>query len=266
MKLFASDYDGTYLKHTKRGQLDLKRNIKMTKKWQEAGHLFVFATGRPIWMMQLEKKMHGIVYDYIIGLNGAIIVSKQGEILFQQAMNQKIAKKILKLIQEQDFLQYSITDGIRGYYHGRFSLRNKSFYLLMLFKLFFKKYSCSLEKALSQEIVQIAVETRNHDEAVRFAKQINDEFGGDVIAFANLHHVDIAAKGLSKGTGVAYVANRHSIQQNEVYCMGDSFNDLPMLETYHGITMPEARQEIKDKVEGIYDTVGGAMVSLLKDR
>ena len=99
MKLFASDYDGTYLKHTKRGKVDLKRNIKMTKKWQEAGHLFVFATGRPIWMMQLEKKMHGIVYDYIIGLNGAIIVSKQGEILFQQAMNQKIAKKILKLIQ-----------------------------------------------------------------------------------------------------------------------------------------------------------------------
>ena len=266
MKLFASDYDGTYLKHTKRGKVDLKRNIKMTKKWQEAGHLFVFATGRPIWMMQLEKKMHGIVYDYIIGLNGGIIISKCGEILFQKAINQSVAKKILKLIQQQDFLQYSITDGICGYYHVRFNLRNKSFYLLMLFKLFFKKYSCSLEKALSQEIVQIAVETKNHDEAVRFAKQINDQFGGDVIAFANLQHVDIAAKGLSKATGVAYVANRHSIQDNQVYCMGDSFNDVPMFERYHGFTLPEARQEIKDKVEAIYDTVGDAMLSLLKDR
>ena len=48
MKLFASDYDGTYWKHTKKGQLDLRKNIKVTKRWQEAGHLFVFATGRPI--------------------------------------------------------------------------------------------------------------------------------------------------------------------------------------------------------------------------
>jgi len=266
MKLFASDYDGTYLKHMKRGQLDLKRNIKMTKKWQEVGNLFVVSTGRPIWMMQLEKKMHGIVYDYIIGLNGGIIVSKHGEILFQKAMNQNIAKTIVKLIQQQDFLQYSITDGICGYYHAKFDIRNKSFYLLMLFKLFFKKYSSSLEKALSQEIVQISVETKSHDEAVMFAKQINDQFGGDVIAFANLRHVDIAAKGLSKATGVAYVANLHSIQGNQVYCMGDSFNDVPMLEAYHGFTLPEARQEIKDKVEAIYDTVGDAMLSLLKDR
>ena len=44
MKLFASDYDGTYWKHTKKGQLDLRKNIKVTKRWQEAGHLFVFAT------------------------------------------------------------------------------------------------------------------------------------------------------------------------------------------------------------------------------
>ena len=76
MKLFASDYDGTYWKHTKKGQLDLRKNIKVTKRWQEAGHLFVFATGRPISMMKLEQKMHGIVYDYIVGLNGGIIMSR----------------------------------------------------------------------------------------------------------------------------------------------------------------------------------------------
>ena len=55
MKLFASDYDGTYWKHTLKGQLDLKKNIKMTKKWQKEGHLFVFATGRSISLIRLEE-------------------------------------------------------------------------------------------------------------------------------------------------------------------------------------------------------------------
>ncbi len=116
MKLFASDYDGTYWKHTKKGQLDLRKNIKVTKRWQEAGHLFVFATGRPISMMKLEQKMHGIVYDYIVGLNGGIIMSREGKILFQQSMDEAVARKIITRIQEEDVLQYAVTDGICGHY------------------------------------------------------------------------------------------------------------------------------------------------------
>ena len=99
MKLFASDYDGTYWKHTLKGQVDLIKNIKRTKQWQEQGNLFVFATGRPISMMKLEKYMHGIVYDYIVGLNGGIIISKTGDILFRETINNSIARKMMILIQ-----------------------------------------------------------------------------------------------------------------------------------------------------------------------
>lgn len=101
MKLFASDYDGTYWKHTFKGQVDLVKNIKQTKQWREEGNLFVFATGRPISMMRLEKYMHGIVYDYIVGLNGGIIISKTGDILFRETINNSIARKIMILIQQK---------------------------------------------------------------------------------------------------------------------------------------------------------------------
>ena len=141
MKLFASDYDGTYWKHTKKGQLDLRKNIKVTKRWQEAGHLFVFATGRPISMMKLEQKMHGIVYDYIVGLNGGIIMSREGKILFQQSMDEAVARKIITRIQEEDVLQYAVTDGICGHYRTTFGLTHKTFYLFAMFKLFLRKYS-----------------------------------------------------------------------------------------------------------------------------
>ena len=87
------------------------------------GHLFsVFATGRPISMMRFEERLHGIVYDYIVGLNGGIIISKSGEILFRQAINEAVARKIIKVIEKEDFLQYAVTDGICGHYQTTFEL------------------------------------------------------------------------------------------------------------------------------------------------
>lgn len=45
--------------------------------------------------------------------------------------------------------------------------------------------------------------------------------------------------------------------------MGDSFNDVPMFEQYHGFTLPEARQEIKEQAEAVFETVGEALRYIL---
>ena len=258
MKLFASDYDGTYWKHTLKGQLDLKKNIKMTKKWQKEGHLFVFATGRSISLIRLEEWLHGIVYDYIVGLNGGIIVSKDGEILFQQAIEESVARKIVKVIQAEDLLQYEITDGIYGHYQTTFKWSHKTFYLFKLFKLFFKEYNLTLEESLKRPVVQISIKMKSHEQAIEFAKKMNQEFGDEIVAYSNLRHVDISAKGLSKATGVDYVAKLHHINPDQVYCIGDSFNDVPMFETFHGYTLPEACDEIKQYAEKVFETVDEA--------
>lgn len=165
MKLFASDYDGTYWKHTLKGQVDLIKNIKRTKQWQEQGNLFVFATGRPISMMKLEKYIHGIVYDYIVGLNGGIIISKTGDILFRETINNSIARKMMILIQQKDVLHYSVSDGLWGHYHTTFGWRHKSFYLFTFFKLFLKTYGLTLEEALNRPVVQISVKLKSAEEA-----------------------------------------------------------------------------------------------------
>ena len=133
----------------------------------------------------------------------------------------------------------------------------------MLFKLFFKKYNLTLDQSLKRPVVQISVKTRSHEQAIDFAKTINKEFGEHVVAYSNLRHVDIAAKGLSKATGIEYVAKQHHIECDHVYCMGDSFNDVPMFETFHGYTLPEARDEIKHCAEKVFDTVHQAMRFIL---
>ncbi|MDE5977242.1 MAG: HAD family hydrolase [Turicibacter sp.] len=265
MKLFASDYDGTYAKHTLKGQLEIRKNIKVTKKWQEAGHLFVFATGRSISLLQLEQRLHGMVYDYIIGLNGGIIVSKTGEVLFCQSFDKEVAQAIIALVKQEDSLQYSVTDGISAHYHTVFGVTHKFFYLFFFLKIFVKAYRLSLEQALQNPVALISVKLKTSKKAQTFAKKINDQFGDEVVAFSNLNYVDIVAKGLSKATGVKEVAKLHEIEANDVYCMGDSFNDIPMFEEYHGLTVPEANVMIKKQAEAIFETVGEALKAILKD-
>lgn len=258
MKLFASDYDGTYCKHTGLGRLQLKENIKATKAWQEDGHLFVFSTGRPISLMKVEQQLHGLVYDYIIGLNGAVIVSSEGQVVFRQTIKNEIAKQIVACIQEKKLTQYMVTDGLNGHYYTKFHLFKGEYYLFKLLKWTHRLFNLTLAQALEQPVAQIAVKTNSHQEAIQFANVINESFGHEVVAYANLVHVDICAKNLSKASGVSEVAKRHQIDKEEVYCIGDSFNDLPMLEAYHGFTMVEAVDEIKEHTEAVFTTVSEA--------
>jgi len=261
MKLFASDYDGTFYKHN-RQKGEIEANIQQVGKWQQAGNLFIFATGRSISMMQFEKRHRKIKYDYVVGLNGAVIVDRDDNILLQEAIPNQTAREIVGLIEESGIESYSITDGFKGYVRAPFRWAHKSGLWLKLVGLMTRTYHLSKAQALTLPVAQIAVTMPSQEEAVAFAKQVNDQFKGEATAFANLVHVDIQALGLSKATGTHFVANKYGIPKNQIIGMGDSFNDLPMLEAFLGLTLPEAKKEIKDVADGIYETVGRALEDL----
>jgi len=263
MKLFASDYDGTFFKHQHRKRLEVKKNIEGVMSWQEAGNLFVFATGRSISLMNLERKFRKLRYDYIVGLNGGIIVSKTGEILFQATIKPEVAQGVVELIEKQGINNYTVTDGLTGHFKIPFNWRKKSSYLFKLLMMSSKAYRLSLEAALKQPVAQIAVETVGHEEAIAFAKLVNETFKNQVTAFANLHHVDISAPNVSKATGVAAVAKIHQIKNEDIYGMGDSHNDVPMFKEFNGLTLPEAHLEIKEQADAVYETVGSALSDIL---
>jgi len=258
-KLFASDYDGTFYKHNRK-KGEIAANVEQVGKWQKSGNLFIFATGRSISMMQMEKRRK-LKYDYIVGLNGAVIVDKNHEILFQKAIKPETAQKIVQLIEASQIESYSITDGFKGHFKLPRKFR-PSMLLFKLWGLFARTYHLSKEAALELPVVQIALTTANQDEAVAFANQINEQFEGEAFAFANLVHVDIQAPGLSKATGVSFIAEKYNVHQEAIYGMGDSFNDLPMLEAFHGLTLPEATDPIKIQASAIYETVGQALENL----
>ncbi len=259
MKLFATDYDGTYLKHTKLGRKQLKKNIEATQKWRANGNIFAFATGRSLGLMKIEQRFKKLECDYVVGLNGAIVATSKGEVIYKKVIETHIAREIVALIERSQIHHVLVTDGFNGYLSTDTNMLSPEFYLYKGLRWLFKMFNQTVEEALNADVVQIAVKMDDEKSARDFAIQINELYGDAVVAYSNLVHVDICAKNISKASGIEVIRARHEIEMKHVYCIGDSFNDVPMIETYEGYAMIEADPEIKRKASAVFETVAMAL-------
>ena len=72
---------------------------------------------------------------------------------------------------------------------------------------------------------------QDHPMLVQAQEYLLSHWGEDYeVIFSNLYLLEVTAKGANKGTMVAYVAKLLGIKPENVYCMGDNQNDIPMLE------------------------------------
>jgi len=270
MKIFVSDYDGTFAKMGG-SPSEIQDNVKQVNAWREAGNIFAFATGRSVPMLNkfIPKEMG---YDYLVALNGGIVTdARTNEKLFEKAMSNEVATEIMALVKEWDFSSYSITDGFSSYRkmktsdftsHAKFSIMQK---MVMAIKMstFFMWHNVNYNTIISRPVAQITVAANSNDKVNRFAELVNEQFHGKASVYINNNSADIGYFGISKATGVDYVRELLNTEAANIYCMGDSYNDIPMLEAYQGFTLPDAPDEVKAKSEEVFNSVGDAIKSLL---
>jgi HAD-superfamily hydrolase, subfamily IIB len=245
-------------------------NMEQVDLWRKAGNIFVFATGRSISLMKRFTQKN-LAYDYLITLNGGIISNAIDEILFEKVIPHAIALEIMSLIKLQGIRSYSISDGLIGYRKialGDHSANQSTGFfrqimLMLKFASTFSKHNVSYHTALNRPIAQITITTKTYEKAANFAALINERFYGEVSAYVNGTSVDMSYYGLSKATGIDFIGKMLNIDDSDIYCMGDSYNDLPMLEAYHGFTLPTAPDAVKEKAKDTFHTVGDAIKALL---
>lgn len=70
------------------------------------------------------------------------------------------------------------------------------------------------------------------------------------VIFRENNFMELTCKGCSKQKGIEYILDRIGIPRNASYAIGDSTNDLPMLQCVaHGIVMGNASEEVKKAAE-----------------
>ena len=248
-RAMASDFDGT-LFFGIGGRAHplhrfLPRDIEAIRTFRAGGGLFGVCTGRPLGAV-LADAGRDLSFDFAITSSG---------------------------IPDDDVR--ALLDATRGQTARPPFIALESGYLVLggasipgLPKGFLKRLRVvsSVDEALSMghggdgvQVISLGFGTQ--ERAARFVAGVGELLGGRVSAFQNLDSVDVVPTGCSKGAGLAVA--RQQLGLGLVGGIGDSFNDLPLLdEADVAYTFNRAPEAVREGADVLVDDVAGALADL----
>lgn len=256
MKLLATDYDGTlrYAKHI------MPEDLEAIEKWKKEENLFVIVTGRSMESIDRQVKEYNLPCDYLVTNNGGMVFNAQGQVLLSNYLDYVTSLDIMYLAKVSDGVaSYVINDGVNRH-------------RVVVDENIPEKRYPDLEQDLKEEEVmelgkyaQIVISMAEPTMAVELAEQINMHFYENVVAYANNYVVDVVPRGVSKATGLDFVCEYANVKDEDVYTIGDSYNDIPLMEYgIHGACISTAVDEVKDHALYTYDSISDMVSDILK--
>ena len=252
-KVFASDFDGTLYFYKADVKLPLE-SVEKIREYQAAGHLFGLCTGRQVG--GLTPFIGGIIQpDFYITSSGANIVDKDFRPILKRGVDRGAADAMVRELLPRG---YRLTLDVEGDicvfapmdYPGKY-------YVIS-----------GVDDAPEGLIHQVSVHTESLEEAAKVSAEVNAKYGEYVNAFQNVLEVDIAPLGCTKGKGVAYLRGHMREKWGDVtlYGIGDSINDLPLLEAADvSYTFPYAPKEVQAKAAKVVETIRDALDDSMND-
>lgn len=240
IKLIASDLDDTLL--DEKWELS-PGNIKTIRTAVEQGIKFTLATGRMAVSTRRYARELGLDIP-VITYHGALIEQAlSGEVLYRKVVPVELAAEITdKLlsrgIHTQIFLKDRVfTQKMNDYSHFYGKMAGVKVEEGDILKILEKEPE-GLEK-----ILLIAEEER----LKKTAEELKDEYG-DRLHFTSSkpYFFDMIEKSVNKGMALKALSEMMGIKSQEVMAVGDSLNDIEMLEYAGlGVAVDNAREEVK---------------------
>ncbi len=252
-KVFASDFDGTLYFYKADDKLP-QANVDKVKEYQANGHLFGLCTGRQVG--GLTPFIGGIIEpDFFITSSGSNIIDHNYNKIFQRGVDPKIADALVKELNPKGF-QLTLDVGGDICVFSEMDYPGK-YYVIT-----------GVDDCPEGLIHQVSVHTEDLKDAEYYARYINEKYGDYVEAFQNVIEIDIAPKGCSKGKGVGILREylEEKIGPYRLYGIGDSINDLPLLEASDvSYTFPYAPKIVQEKADYVVDTIVDALDHSMKE-
>lgn len=246
-KILFIDMDGTIIHGD---ELLCSKDVTKIKELQEAGHLVAFNTGRNFSEVQVPLNAFGLSYDYLVLSNGGYLYSKEEGPLYHYTMDQKAAFDILLKAMELDITTYFF-DGTNTYCYeqGKSYIDNTGGRTLL--EDF--DYLGTFQGLSGVELISFHQMDQQIERLMVLKEYIDTNHRDSVTGHVNLHYLDVCAPGCDKGKGVTYLKEKLDV---ETYCIGDSYNDIPMFEVAdHAFTFQCVDKDIQMHTQSQVDYV-----------
>ena len=252
-KVFASDFDGTLYFY----KADVKlppENVEKIREYQAAGHLFGLCTGRQVG--GLTPFITGFVKpDFYITSSGANIVDGSMKPILKRGVERSVADALVKELLPRG---YRLTLDVEGDICVFAEMDYPGKYYIIT----------GVDDAPEGLIHQVSIHTESLEDAAALSASINERYGEYVEAFQNVIEIDIAPRGCSKGKGVQALRDymRDTLGDFTLYGIGDSINDLPLLEASDvSYTFPYAPEICRQRADKVVDTIVDALEDSMRD-
>lgn len=260
MKLFASDLDGTLLNEN----FGISpANIRAVQKLMDNNIIFVVATGRIFHDAMTICRNHQL-RPYVISNNGACVFDGEGNQIYGGRIELPELRKIINILEELNVC-YGIGDSIRyaaphdweQVFDGEIARLRENNIHIPKEKVIFTKYEMTaqngfcttdIESELDSGLLSgysISVVTYDQEKTHRIVELIG-QFPGLTATIAGSHSLEIMRRDGTKGDALRFLAEMLGLECGEIGAIGDSLNDITMLQ-YAGISvaMGNAREEVK---------------------
>lgn len=218
-KMLVSDYDGTFYTD----EDNVKLNVEEVEKFRRLNNLFVIATGRSYYDFGKKKKKYDIKYDYLVINHGATILNKEEETISNYVIDENVKLDLVKELDLQDQETMFACSGLES----RVSIKNKN-------------------------ITKINKKYRTLEEAKEINDYINKKYKDKVESYLlpTSNAVEVISAKTNKAKAVQELSNLENIKKDNVYTIGDSYNDVEMVEKFNGYAMENAKEEVKKVSKG----------------
>lgn len=244
MRCAVSDFDRTlYVEERISGG-----DRRAVEEWQRCGNLFAVATGRDEAALREKLAAWQVFPDILILNNGALVLDRQGRELFSRAMDHETAMGILAYFSRADEAGTGV------------SLRDRKLNIVSGRGMPTTQKPCSGELLIGQArtlrgILQLHHRRPDSPAAIRQMCRDISRLFPKAAAYANVWNADVVAAGVSKAAAIKVLEQKLGPFE-EVRVIGDSINDLDMIQTYRGTALPWAAPEVLEAAAEVAGSVG----------
>ena len=255
-KLMCIDMDGTLLNDKKTIS---ESNLRAIKSANEKGVKIAICTSKIFTFAEYLSELLG-VKSPVIASNGAYIMEKdRNEVVYNATIGVEKCKKLLAVFRQYDICPHFYTKDIvftediilstRFFKEANEKLSDDKQVKVKFVKDWdkvFRKYESEIFKAIALD---------KDIEKIKKAKIALKETNEFEVVSSRIDNFEVTNKGVSKGNAVKILVDYYGIESEQVICIGDSENDLSMIEFAGlGIAMGNAYESVKEIAQYVTDT------------
>ena len=255
MKILASDLDGTLYFGEEEEHLK-PQDVKAIKEFQAQGNLFGICSGRTLAGIHHALDGLDVTLDFYILGSGSMLARKDGSYIYQHLLTKDVISRIVDDIINYDVRILFCAD--RQYYAiDKHQIENVKARHMVI-------ENVSEAKEELYDSLHLAFKTIEELEIVKAL--LKNNFEGEIEVHHNVLNLDITPFDCSKGKAIRTLDKYLPVKYEDIYVIGDSYNDISMFEAAKtAFSFHRSDDIVKAKATHLVDDIAEAIKEMNKN-